>query len=203
VAVLSYAAQWGVVFVVGIVLSHNAVAIMNALLRLLAPLQFVILTLDYFVAPRFARGNDADIARVRRRSIITGLALVAPYALALLSAPGLLLSYIYGPNYGAYGNELRILIAGLLFQMAMGPNGILLNMLSHDREMTVSVVLRICINLGIQMILFVRPALWIAAASYSGALLGQCIYLRITAARATKSRFAWEARPHAKRSTDC
>lgn len=186
VSVLSYVAQWAVIVVVAIAMSDEAVAALNGLLRLIAPLQFVILTLDYFVAPRFAGGTTADIIRVRRWSIAVGLAIVLPYAGLLLGIPGQFLEFLYGPQYSAYGYELRILVVGTLFQMALGPNGMLLNMLSHDRANTLSVVLRIAAAFAVQSVLFVHPALWIAAASFSGALVAQSLFLKIMADRATK-----------------
>ena len=194
VSVLSYVSQWGIVLLVALTMSPDAVAIVNALLRLLAPMQFVALTLDYFVAPRFARGTAVDINRVRQRSIWTGITLTAPYAAILLVQPTRILTFVYGADYGAYGNELRILIIGMLCQTVLGPNGILLNMLSRDRDMLRGVVLRIIVNFVAQLFLFVHPAVWIAAAAYSLALFAQAAYSAKKASYAIRSRHCCDVR---------
>lgn len=186
VSVLSYVAQWAVIFMIAIAMSTEAVAILNGLLRLLAPLQFVILTMDYFVAPYFSRESSSNINKVRSWSIATSLLVASPYAGLLIAVPETSLEFLYGLQYSPYGDELRILVAGTLLQIMLGPNGMVLNMLSRDKAMTASVILRVVVSLLTQIFIFIHPVLWIAAASFTAALVIQSIYLRAMADRAVE-----------------
>jgi O-antigen/teichoic acid export membrane protein len=188
VAVLSYVAQWGVLVIVMLAMTQDAVAILNALLRLLAPLQFVVLSLDLFLAPRFARKSPDEIIRARRRGITACLSLAAPYALVLLLWPDRVLATLYGQAYGGFGLELQILVAGILIQMVFGANGVLLNMLSEDRAMTASVLLRTLAAIVLPLALFFVPSLSIACLALSVSLVIQTLYLRHRAAIALGRR---------------
>jgi O-antigen/teichoic acid export membrane protein len=188
VAILSYLAQWGVLMIVMLALARDSVAVLNALLRLLAPLQFIVLTLDFFLAPRFARKRNVEILRTRRRGVAACLTLATPYALAVLIWPNVLLATIYGSRYAGYGLELQILAVGIILQMSLGANGILLNMLSEDAAMTKSVILRFIIASSIQLILFFKGVLWIGCLSLSISLVMQALYLRRKVTRALHRR---------------
>jgi len=191
VALLSYLAQWGAMILVTIILAQDSVAVMNVLLRLLAPLQFVVLTLDYFLAPRFAHGTKGSILRARFLGIVTGLAIAFPYGLVLMIWPSVVLGHLFGSDYAAFGLELRLLIGATMLQMAFGANGMLLNMLSKDRAMTNSVILRLVVNTVLQFGLFLAPFLWMASLAHGAALMAQAIYLRMTADRFIGAPKVW------------
>ncbi|WP_139194234.1 lipopolysaccharide biosynthesis protein [Roseovarius nanhaiticus] len=135
VAVLSYASLWGGVLIAEWLLDPEATAVLNALFRALAPLQFLILTIDFYMAPKFAAADKAALYRLYTRARIACALLAVPYAALTLAVPSEFLNLLYGEGYGAYGTELRVIIGAILVQIALGPAGILLNMRGQDKIM--------------------------------------------------------------------
>lgn len=135
VTVLSYTSLWGGVLIAEGLLDPEATAVLNALFRALAPLQFLILTIDFYMAPKFAAADKAALYGLYTRARIACALLAVPYAALTIVVPSEFLKLLYGEGYGAYGTDLRIIIGAILVQIALGPAGILLNMRGQDRIM--------------------------------------------------------------------
>ncbi|MEM7176195.1 MAG: hypothetical protein AAF503_00700 [Pseudomonadota bacterium] len=128
IAGLSYLAQWGGVLLSSVLLGEDSVTLLNALFRLLAPLQFVILTLDAWLAPEFAVLEPYQARHLRRVGICLGLGLAGPYAAVLLLFPDAVMTALFGAEFAGQGLAIALLMAGTLTQIALGANGILLTM---------------------------------------------------------------------------
>ena len=137
---LNYLSQWGGVILIIFLKEDSEIAIINAVLRLFTPLQFIVSSIDLYLAPKIFRVSSQNLLQLRNFGRICGLILATPYAVLLIFRPHLLLDYFYG-NLGNIPIEsINILMATGIIQIAIGPHGILLNML--DRE---GVVLRAAI----------------------------------------------------------
>lgn len=137
---LNYLSQWGGVILIIFLKEDSEIAIINAVLRLFTPLQFIVSSIDLYLAPKIFRVSSQNLLQLRNFGRICGLILATPYAVLLIVRPHLLLDYFYG-NLGNIPIEsINILMATGIIQIAIGPHGILLNML--DRE---GVVLRAAI----------------------------------------------------------
>ncbi len=183
VAVLSYLSQWGGVIFMAAVANIAEIAIVNALFRLLAPIQFVILTLDAFFAPRFARENVSNCTVAHRQSVYFGLLVVSPYAFIILTRPELLLVTIYGQSYGGHGLALQLLAIASVVQISMGPNGMLLMMRQAERTVLLSVVLRATTSLFCFALLYSWSPIFAAVISFSAGVFLQSLFNRRAAIR--------------------
>lgn len=132
-ALLSYLAQWGGVLLAAALLGTESTTILNALFRILAPIQFVILTLDYYLAPKFATAPPKTQTRLYRTGTLTAISLSAPYALALLATPDFSMRLLFGPALQEQFLNMALLLVGATIQTGLGPNGILLNMTGREQ----------------------------------------------------------------------
>jgi O-antigen/teichoic acid export membrane protein len=67
--------------------------------------------------------------------------------LPLLIAPVFLLGLVFGPDYAAAANTLRILAAAQIITAAFGLNAALLNMTHHERRVTRAMLIALALNL--------------------------------------------------------
>lgn len=180
IAILSYISQWGGVILISFMIGDEAVAVSNALLRLLAPLQFVILTLDFYLAPKLTTAESwRDVQRLRWFGILIGLALAAPYAVILGSQPDAVMIILFGAEYQGYGAELRVLIVASLLQISMGANGILLNMRGLDFISLIGVVGRFLGTLVLSVIFIPFLGIMGVILTFSVTLILQNLYYRL------------------------
>lgn len=131
-SVLAYASLWGGVLLSKWFLDQEATAILNGLFRTLAPLQFLILTVDYYVAPKFAATTGSKLRELYINARIICFVLALPYVAATMILPSEILVLLYGDQYASFGFELRIIIVAIFFQIILGPAGMLLNMKNDD-----------------------------------------------------------------------
>jgi|TARA_Y100001001_G_scaffold164313_1_gene196020 O-antigen/teichoic acid export membrane protein len=178
VSILSYASQWASLVFASFLLPVENVTTVNMLFRLLAPLQFVILAVDYWLAPRYSSCYVERIPTLRARAILMSYALCAPYALTVLLFPAEVISLLFGEEFVGASGLLRILIVATLIQIAFGANGILLNMLEQDRVVFLSVVLRSFSTLVILFFLYWCANLMIVVISFALPLFAQALFLR-------------------------
>jgi len=180
-AVLSYLSQWGGLLVVAALVGSESVAILNALFRLLAPIQFVIITLDFFLAPKFSIASGREINRLRNLGIVASLAIAFPYIGFLLVAPNFVLWNVFGADYAAYSTELRILVVSSFVTMAIGANGILLNMCNKEKAVIVGVLGRSLVSVFLTLVLINYISLTAAVLGFALALVMQNLFYRIYA----------------------
>lgn len=177
-SVLSYVSQWGGVLIVAATLDADAVAILNAVFRLLAPIQFVVITLDYFLAPKLAARGTFDLRRLRMLGVLASLGLIAPYLLVLLVIPDIVLVTLFGDAFSGYGFALQILAFGALVQIVLGANGIALNMWGQDRIALNGVLLRSAMATFGSAALIPYYGLTAAVIAFSAAVVCQNGYYR-------------------------
>tara|TARA_R110002051_G_scaffold265548_1_gene325417 strand:+ start:6292 stop:7497 length:1206 start_codon:yes stop_codon:yes gene_type:complete len=131
-SILAYASLWGGVLISRWFLEEEATAVINGLFRTLAPLQFLILTVDYYTAPKFATTAGSKLRQLYTRARIMCFIMALPYVAATTILPSEVLVLLYGDKYASFGPELRIIILAMLFQITLGPAGMLLNMKNDD-----------------------------------------------------------------------
>lgn len=178
IALLSYASQWGSVVIMTAVATPTEIAATNAVFRLLAPLQFVVLTLDAYFAAQFARGDSRRTLIARRQSVILGTILASPYVFIIIFFPEIVLDKIFGTNYRENGFALQIVALGALTQISLGANGILLLMKGSERVVFLGVVLRALISLSLFGALFRFSPTIAACAAFSAGIVFQSIFNR-------------------------
>ncbi|MGI9375311.1 MAG: lipopolysaccharide biosynthesis protein [Tsuneonella suprasediminis] len=161
IALLSYLSQWGGVLLAKFMIGDAGVAVLNGLYRLLAPLQFVILTLDSFLAPKFSKASAKGARGYLRIGRVLGLMAAIPYVAIALSFSGEILNYLFGESGPVYAFDLALLLLAVLIQMALGPTGICLNMRRHDQITFLILVLKTGIS-------FIGALLIVPFAGFSG-----------------------------------
>lgn len=144
---VAYLSVWGGVIISTIILSHESTAALNAILRTLAPLQFLIMTIDFYVAPKFSSCTKDSTIGIFQRARFACVVLSAPYLAIVLLFPSQFLSFVYGDDYAIYATHLQIIMLGIFIQLLLGPTGILLNMMRKDRTMLALMILKASIYL--------------------------------------------------------
>jgi O-antigen/teichoic acid export membrane protein len=142
IASLNYLAQWIGVIAAIIFLDEIDIAALNAIFRLLAPLQFISLTIDFYFAPRYALANGSELLRLRNLGRFLGLTLAIPYCLVVFIYSDLLIDFLYRDIGGSSVDLIKIVIITGLIQIAFGSNGMLLQMKCLDKYVKFGVLLR-------------------------------------------------------------
>lgn len=178
IAILSYASQWGSVVIMTALATPTEIAATNAVFRLLAPLQFIILTLDAYFAAQFSRGGLQTCQIARRQSVILGTLLATPYVCIIVFFPQFALEVAFGTDYREYGVALQIVGLASLAQIFFGANGMLLLMKGAERTVFLSVILRALISLFLFVALFPYSPTIAACAAFSGGVILQSLFNR-------------------------
>lgn len=178
VSVFSYISQWASLIFVSILMPVENVTTVNMLFRLLAPLQFVVLAIDYWLAPKYSRATNGGISILRRRGIIIAYTLCVPYAFLALFFPSEMISFLFGAHSAQAAFLLQFLVAATLVQIGFGANGILLNMVYEDRLVFLSVLLRGALTFIILFLLYFSADLFIVSVSFALPLVVQAFFLR-------------------------
>ncbi|MDF3384583.1 MULTISPECIES: hypothetical protein [unclassified Sulfitobacter] len=155
-SVLAYISLWGGVIIANWLLDEASTAVLNALFRTLAPLQFLMLTVDFYMAPKFAAAHGAELRRLYTKARITCAIMAIPYVTVTLATPSLFLSLLYGDKYALFGTELRLIIIAFVVEILLGPAGILLNMHNRDR------ITLLC--MGVKTLLYFSLGIWLGVA---------------------------------------
>ena len=158
IAITSYVSQWGVVLITGILFNLEMVASISVLLRFLAPLHFIQLTIDSFLAPKFAgMRNPADIRALRRKGVVLALILGLPWVLLVILYSGELISFLAGSDYLPIQKSTVVLVIGYYIVMCLGCNGLI--MIMRDMQiaalrLSVTRALIFCVSSVLFMYLF-------------------------------------------------
>lgn len=139
--------------------------------RLAEVLAMPLLAAGFVLAPRVARAAaDGDLARmdaeVRRFTRVASLA-VLPVALACIMVPGTVLEVAFGDAYREGQGALRILAAAQLFNVVVGPVGMLLVMTGRERDTILA--LGVSAALCAALVVVLAPRLGIEGAAIASA----------------------------------
>ena len=152
-SVLAYMSLWGGVVISNWLLAESYTAVLNALFRTLAPLQFLILTVDFYMAPKFASAQGLQLWKLYTKARTTCTFMALPYALLTLTFPSVFLSTVFGESFAQFDTEMRLIVVAIMVQIALGPTGILLNMHGLDRATLLCMVLRSTVYLALSILL--------------------------------------------------
>jgi O-antigen/teichoic acid export membrane protein len=95
------------------------------------PEQLAMLTIIAIIPDLYARGQLAELQRVVRQAVTLAALPALVAAVALISAPALVLGTIYGDKYTAGATVLVLLTIGQLTANLLGPCGYVLLMTGH------------------------------------------------------------------------
>jgi len=129
---------------------------------------FVLLAVNQVVAPEFARLYEGRQMKQLQKLVTSSsrviLVLSLPVAFAL-TAFGHWFLLIFGPEFVAGGDALRILCIGRLFSAAAGSVGFLLMMSNHERIAAINVGISSVVNIFLNTVLIPRFGIEGAAAA--------------------------------------
>ena len=138
IAVMAVFVNWGGQFVSALWVDAEDIAHYAVALRAVALINFVLIAMNFIVAPRIARLHAANDEQELQNFIF-----ITVRALYLLAAPAVLLIFffsseimsLFGSNFSNSGDILLILTAGQIINVMTGPVGYLLTMTGHERHM--------------------------------------------------------------------
>lgn len=135
-----------------------------------APIVVLIHATMPVVARLHAAGEHGRLQKLVTYSAYAQTAGILLLSLPLLIVPELLLSLVFGAEYAAAANAMRIVALGQIANAAFGPNVVLMNMTHHEASVTRA--------MGIGLVLNVVTVLLLAASwGMIGAALGFFISL--------------------------
>jgi O-antigen/teichoic acid export membrane protein len=151
---------------------------------------FGIFTLLYVpMASRlFARGEDAGIDDLYRRTTVWVTVLTFPIFAFTFLAAAPLTSLLYGSRYESSALFLSLLAVGYYVRSALGFNGMTLMVCGRVRDLTVLNVLAMVFNLGLNLVLIPRYGALGAAVGTSTTLVLHNIFMQIALRLATGMR---------------
>lgn len=132
-SIFSYFSQWGALLLATLI-SEAMVAVLNAIFRMLVPLQFIVLSIDVYLSKKIVTSNLDRLFELRNLGLIINTFFCLPYSLLIIFFPENILTILYGKEYAQYSLELSLIIAVTMITIFLGPNGIILTMKSFDRE---------------------------------------------------------------------
>ena len=137
---------------------------------------FVLVAVNFVVAPRFAmlyKNNDIlGLQTLAKKSVKVMLALSLPIVIIMLTAPVQIMS-LFGEGFAGGGTLLQILVAGQFANLATGPVGFLLTMSGHEKGLRNSVMVSGPIAIGLALVLIPSYGVVGAASATSIALVIQ------------------------------
>lgn len=166
---LSFLAQWGGLILIVFLSDDAEAARVNAIFRILTPMQFLITSIDMYLAPRLIITSGSHLLDIRNFGRIYGLALATPYAIVFIFFKDFSLMLLYGNvNIGGAGFLDLLIISGIA-QIAIGCNGTLLSMKHKERVVLIGTLLRLFINFALIIVLHLmnQPAAFYIAFAIS------------------------------------
>jgi O-antigen/teichoic acid export membrane protein len=138
VAVMAQLVHWSGQFFAGVYADSNLVALLAVAQRTAMLSSFVLIAVNLVVAPKFAvlygQGDMLSLQRLAIKSVkLIGL-LALPVIGVMLVFPSFLMG-LFGSEYVAGANLLRILAVGQFINAMTGSVGFLLMMSGHERDM--------------------------------------------------------------------
>ena len=143
VAVLQLGMPLATTVVLGIWRTNSEVGVFGAASRTAQLTSFFLVAINTVAAPRFAALHAQDdheaLARAARGAAATVAAASSPLLAVFFFAPELTM-HVFGGEFVAGGQALRILSLGQFVNVCTGPVGVLLMMSGHERVLMKSVV---------------------------------------------------------------
>ncbi|MCX7515311.1 lipopolysaccharide biosynthesis protein [Frateuria hangzhouensis] len=136
--VVAFFQQNGRIFITGALLSAGEVGLFSAAERAALLIGFVQAALNMVVPPIFSDrhrvGDLLGLERIARKAALGATLAVVPLVAACLALPELILK-VFGEEFGAGANVLRIIALAQLINVATGSVGFVLNMTGNERSM--------------------------------------------------------------------
>ena len=115
----------------------DQVGLFGAAQRTAGLLGMVLIAANSIVAPKFASlhasGDIDSLSRVARQSFLVLSIAIAPVVVVLLAFPATIMA-LFGPEFAAAENLLRLMVIGQAFSIMTGSVGYLLIMSDHARD---------------------------------------------------------------------
>ena len=122
-ALLSFVSQWGLLFLASALGDAELVSELNVMLRLLAPLLFVQLTLDSFLGPKLAAATRADEFKVlRTKGVLAMFAIALPVSFPFLFFPASMVTLLFGESYSVLAQYVPLMFVLMLLFNGLGSN---------------------------------------------------------------------------------
>jgi O-antigen/teichoic acid export membrane protein len=171
IEVINYALLWAPFLLLPMLSDSGEAGLYNVSHRLAAQLGLLMIVFASITAPRFAahsqQGDSAALAKLAGRSTRTMLLFGLPPAIVLLLWSEQILG-IFGGEFTAATQTLRILVFAQLINLATGPVGYLLAMTGHERLLRNVLITTALISVCLSLLLI--PAYGAAGAAWSVAL---------------------------------
>lgn len=153
-SVLNYFSQWGGLVIATFILCNSDIAILNAIFRLIAPVQFISLTMDFYLASKFSQKVGSDLLLTRNTGRNYTLIFLIPYTLMIAVFAEPLIEFLYKGLSQHSEFYLRLLMVASLIQTGFGSNGMLLNMKNREFKVLYGTLARILSNFMILLLTY-------------------------------------------------
>lgn len=174
IAGLRLVMEWTSTLVLGAAGTAAEVGIFNAAQRTAIIVTLVLTAVNSIAAPKFSElftlGDREDLGRTARNSTRLMIALAAPPVLILIFFPGVVMG-LFGPEFVAGTNVLRVLAVGQFISVAAGSVGFLLIMTGEQRAYRNATTLATIANVGLNVLLVPRWGAMGAAVATSAGLV--------------------------------
>lgn len=138
VLVMSQLVQWAGQLIGGILLPPDQVAQLALAQRTSMLVSFILMSVNFVVAPKFASMYLADNFEGLKNTAFSAakltLFVATPILLFMLFFPGFLMG-MFGNEFSVAGNLLRVLAIGQFINVLTGSVGYLLTMSGHERDL--------------------------------------------------------------------
>ncbi|MDE1167875.1 MAG: MATE family efflux transporter [Pseudomonas sp.] len=171
IAIMSVTVNWGGQFLSALWIPADQVAGYAVALRIAALINFLLIAMNFIVAPRIAqlhsRHQHAELQQLITQSMRLLYLLATPIVIGVVIFAGPLMS-LFGSQFVAGTQILIILALGQLINVATGPVGYLLTMTGHETAMRNMYVLSglACISL----VCVLTPLFGVAGAAWATAI---------------------------------
>ena len=137
VSCMSILVQWSGVLVASIYVQNDELAFFSAAQRTAMLISFVLMVVNFVVAPRYARlwkeRNVVAIERLAKLSVRCMLAVVLPLLLLVFGYSEFIMS-LFGPGFEQGGLLLIVMALGQFVNVLSGSVGYLLMMSGHEKD---------------------------------------------------------------------
>lgn len=159
---MNFLMAWAIIPILGSVAPEAEVGIFNAAHRLTIQISMVLVIFGGIMAPRFAalyaQGQIAALEKLVANTTLYMSLAALPFGALFLLWPQVV-GLIFGAEFAAADDILRVLTVGQLINLMTGPAGYVLVMTGHQRTMR---------NILSGTLLVVLPLTWLMARSYGG-----------------------------------
>ena len=145
------------------------------------------------VADLWHRGEQRRLEAVYRISTKWGLYLSLPFFVLIWSAPSLVLSAVFGPDYSSGALALKILAVGQLINVGTGGVGLLLSITGHHKRWVLTAAAMLAVDLALLFVLVPRYGM-VGAAVATSATISATYVLGLVQVRRTLGLWPYDRR---------